>query len=214
MNEVKQAVFEDLESGLLEVCKNIVSAPISPLLVLIAGGSCAGTTYFAKQLQAAINMALVPLDNYFKSFFENTIPRDDQGRPLFDLPESFRLDEFQEDLFKLLQGQDINLPEYDLAENTRVSRGGGLVSATDIIAAEGLFTILAAQEVFQIPLKIFIDADYNIRLARRIKRDFNRFGIPRDVITKHFEEAVEPYHIEYVLPQREEADIVIINNFA
>ena len=121
------------------------------------------------------------------------------------------MDEFRHDVEILLSGQSIASPVYDKKTNKRLPGIGRKVKTGSIIVTEGLFVLQALDGLDNV-LKIFIEADNDIRVARRIKRDTGLLHDTEADTLRFIKERVEPYYQKYVAPQIEQADIVIINN--
>ena len=58
-------------------------------------------------------------------------------------------------------------------------------------------------------IKIFVDADADIRICRRIKRDVNKRGRSLESVITQYQETVKPMHEKYVEPSKKYADIVV-----
>ena len=81
-----------------------------------------------------------------------------------------------------------------------------------VILVEGLF-IFYFEEIFKLlDLKIFMEAADGIKLRRRLQRDAEQRGISPEKILYQWEHHVQPSYRKYLLPYREKADMVIINN--
>ncbi len=183
-------------------------------LILIAGGSCSGKSYFAARLKerfAAISKSVgtVQLDYYFKDLDDPTMPRNTEGRKLFDLPGSYHLNEYKLAIGQLINGQAVNMPNYDSMANKRLVGLGLRIEPPDIIIAEGLFAISILSSDHPFAIKIFIDADQQFRLNRRIARDTVRCGVSSEIVRDNFVNKVLSCHMRFVEPQKLEADFVI-----
>jgi uridine kinase len=209
----------DIESVLTMITEQITKIlnSESSLLVLVAGGSCSGKTYFATRLmitleEVKISASVITLDDYFKDVDDLDFPKDNFGRFYFDCPAAYDIKEFRDDVIMLLKGKDIFSPDYDLLINKRKSRQGKLVKAAKVIIADGLFAIKELINIRPRLFKIFIEADETTRLKGRIKRDL-KYQVSENLIVKFFYEKVEPGHQKFVMPQKAEADFVIVNNY-
>ncbi len=185
-----------------------------PPLILIAGGSCSGKSYFAARLKercTTINKSVgtVQLDYYFKDLDDPTMPRNAEGRKLFDLPGSYHLNEYKLAIGQLINGQAVNMPNYDSLANKRLVGLGPRIEPPDIIIAEGLFAISILSSDYPFAIKIYIDADQQLRLNRRIARDTMRCGVSSEMVRDYFVNKVVPCHARFVEPQKLEADFAI-----
>ena len=202
-------------SGIKELVKFLVALR-RRILIIVAGGSCSGKTLFARKLEAQLRrnsvfISIIEQDGYFRDFDDPDLPRDEQGRILFDIPGCFHQDEFIKDVNSLLGGSNIEAPCYDKPANKRLEQRKTIL-ARQFVLAEGLFTISELDGIGSHVLKIYVDADEQIRLERRIKRDSVLFDVPENVVEQAFQLKVAPYHNRFVEPQKNQADILIRNN--
>lgn len=199
----------------VSVLIDMISAKLKPLLVIIAGGSCSGKTYFTELLCRTCNMrsianSSVPLDLFFKDGNDSTLPKIN-SRKDFDQLESYRLHEYWKCLENLLRGKKTHSPTYDKVRNKVVSDFGEVVISSPVIITEGLFAITLLRGHFKHAEKImvYIEANTEIRLERRIERDKELFGVSENIIKERFFYKVHPSHIKNVEPQKNFADLII-----
>ncbi len=181
-----------------------------PCLIAIAGPTCAGKSYFSRQLHDILTTesVIVCLDSYFRNIGEPFLPKTVDNIPIFDEPNSFHESEFVDAIQQLLLGNTVQLPIYDLANNYRTLSTSTLNSAP-IIIAEGLFTINFLQYLKQPSLYIYVEADAQTCLTRRIKRDTKLIGISESTIRRHFEQQIIPRQHLYLEPQRHLANLIV-----
>lgn len=190
--------------------------PESPILIVISGGSCSGKSYLANILAGAINpfmrISCIGLDNYFKDIDDPSLPRNAKGSRLFDRPDSYHCEEFVSHVSDLMSGKSISMPIYDQVSCRRISGQYLIIELADIIVAEGLFAITILKNIKKNKINVYVDASEKIRLERRTTRDILRYGVSEDVVVSKFFEKVKPCHTEFVEPQKNIADIVLMNN--
>ncbi|TNE80398.1 MAG: uridine-cytidine kinase [Bacteroidetes bacterium] len=183
-----------------------------PYLVGITGGSASGKTSFIQSLKEAFgskDLCLVSQDNYYRP--REVQQRDDQGQINFDLPTSINVENFLTDLENLKSGHSIEIKEY-LFQNEEKTPQLICMEAAPIIVVEGLFIFHYEQIFKQLDLKIFIDANDDIKLDRRIRRDVDERGVSKEIVLYQWQQHVVPSYQKYLLPYKEAADIVINNN--
>ncbi len=180
-------------------------------VIAVTGGSGSGKTTFVRDIQAHFDssqMTVVSLDNYY-------IPRERQeldanGISNFDQPHSMDLKKFEEDVFRLLQGDEIKLKEYTF--NNALKTGEDIfLRPAPIILLEGLFALNVERIRALADLKIFVYAPPIHKLARRIKRDQEERNYPLDDVLYRYLEHVTPAYNKYIEPMMEHADIVVNN---
>lgn len=216
----KQLVLGNFDQGLENIIDYITAyfdQFHETLCIAIAGGSCSGKSTLAEKLEAKLNaekidVAVLGFDDYYKNRTSSDFPHDSEGRAIFDLPESYCLLEFRDDVRTLLSGQDVNSPIYDKVTNVRCTDSKRLVKASGAVIVEGLFVIEALDNLLGNVLTIFIGADEHVRIGRRIIRDTKVLHDTVEETLAFIYERVEPYYQEHVLPQKDKADLVIINN--
>lgn len=209
-------VINDLVSSIPIVVGKIAISSSARTLILAAGGSCSGKTYFSKQLQAAlaeagISSALIEQDSYFRDFNDPMIPRDRKSRILFDHPGSYHNDQLRADISALLAGRSIDVPVYDILTNTRTQKVN-VLSPCRVVIVEGLFAISEAEVICEDTIRVFVDASLERRIERRVDRD-KQYGVDEHLIRSAFPLMVEIYHQQFVLPQKSKADIIIQNEW-
>lgn len=181
-------------------------------LVGIIGGSASGKTYLLQQLHNAFPPNLITFieqDNYYKPI--DQVPRDDEGNPVFDDPESIDLDLFHQHLSLLLQGKSVRIRKYHY-NNPALPRPWLTYQPTPLIVAEGLFLFHLRSTTQLFDLKVFIDADEHIKLTRRLLRDTLVRGYSLESILQQYRKHVIPMYRKYVEPHKYECDIILQNN--
>lgn len=181
------------------------------VLVGIAGGSGSGKTTLANQLRQHFGQdsVLLSQDCYYKDLSHLSIK--ERNTANFDHPDSIDFELFKKHLLELKEGCTIVVPQYDFISSTRTDEVE-ILNPAKIILAEGilLFAIPEVRELFD--LKIFIDADDDIRFMRRLERDLHERGGDFESIKKQYLATVKPMHNMYVDPTKAQADVVIWGN--
>ena len=188
-----------------------------PTLFAVAAGSCSGKSVFADRIRNWFmnnnhRVSVLNWDDYYKSIDDPSFPKDDYDRPVFDVPNSYQVDRFRDDALALLSGQSVESPLYDKKTNKPLSGQVKLVESSPLIVTEGIFVVKALNGFSPNIINIFIHADRDVRIARRIARDVPHLHDTKEEALRFIEYRVEPYYIEHIDPQRDLADIVIINN--
>ncbi|WP_207420549.1 uridine kinase family protein [Desertivirga brevis] len=183
-----------------------------PYVIGIAGGSGSGKTFF---LNCFLNhfqeheITLVSQDDYYKPM--EVQPLDENGWINFDLPICIEESQLLADLNTLLQGGSVTKKEYTFNVAEEQAKLLTLKSAP-IIIVEGLFVFHYKQISDLFDMRIFLDAEEEITLNRRIKRDTAERGYTRDMIMYQWENHVLPAYRNYLLPYKDTADKIILNN--
>ena len=182
-----------------------------PFIVGIAGGSCSGKTTLARALVSHMNhsehsVSLVMQDAYYANL--SHLSKAERDEVNFDHPDALDFDYMQTQLEILNRGESIQAPIYDFAQHQRTQSTEGISSAA-VIVVEG--TLILAQPALRslFDLSVFVSADYDLRLGRRLERDINERGRTRAYAQKQFMETVEPMHQAFVEPSAAYADLSI-----
>jgi len=185
---------------------------MKPFLIGICGGSGSGKTSFIRRLRQTFSeeqVCIVSQDDYYLPREEQH--RDAQGEFNFDLPKSFDKKKFRYDIEKLLVGETVTMEEY-VFNNPEAKPKLLVFRSAPIIIIEGLFVFHYKKIAQQLDLKVFVNAKENLKVIRRILRDQVERGYPLDDVLYKYEHHVLPSYERFILPYKEEADIVVNNN--
>jgi uridine kinase len=182
-----------------------------PVLIGIAGGSGSGKTTFLQHALNSLgssNVAVVSQDNYYHHITNQR--EDENGMVNFDLPTSIDREHFYADLSLLLSGNKIVKHEYTF-NNPDASSKEIVIAPASIVIVEGLF-VFHYQEIYDLcDIKVYIDADLDVRLHRRINRDGKERGYAEDVVLYQWNNHVRPAELLYLEPYRESCEIIVDN---
>jgi len=185
-----------------------------PIIIAVAGGSSSGkTTVVNKILKNFVSekVEVIRHDDYYKDQSEISI--DERRKINYDHPFSLDNDLFYEDLKKLISGKSIEKPIYDFVELNRLKKRE-LIHPAEIIILEGIL-ILEDERIRSLAdIKIYVEADEDVRLIRRIRRDTKERGRSLEQILTQYLETVKPMHYAFVKPSKRYADIIIPNDYS
>ena len=183
-----------------------------PFIIGVAGGSGSGKTFFLKCFLhhfKAEEVSLISQDDYYRPKKEQKI--DENGWINFDLPEGIDDARLLHDLKTLIAGNSIQKKEYTFNVNEENARLLNIASAP-IIIVEGLFVFHFKEIATLFDMKIFMDADEEITLNRRISRDEIERGYTRDMVMYQWINHVLPAYKQFLLPYKESCHKIIMNN--
>jgi len=184
-----------------------------PYVIGVAGGSGSGKTFFLKcflEHFSADEVCLVSQDDYYFPVAHN-MTKEENKEYNFDLPSTIDHDHFESDIFKLLNNESFVKQEYTFNNSNAVPKMLEIKPAP-IIIVEGLFIMHFGKIKEVLDMTIFIEADEDIALQRRLKRDLEERGYSNDDAYYKWVNHVVPAYKEYLLPYRNQADKIIENN--
>ena len=178
------------------------------LVIGIAGGSGSGKTTLLKNIIGTFGPAITVIshDNYYKRHDELTY--EERCKLNYDEPAALETDLMVRQLEQLRRGEEISCPVYDFTFHNR-SDETLLIKPERVIIVEGILIFENKDLRDLMDIKIFVDADADIRICRRIKRDVNKRGRSLESVILQYQETVKPMHEKYVEPSKKYADIVV-----
>ncbi|MCU0421807.1 MAG: uridine kinase [Bacteroidia bacterium] len=183
-----------------------------PYIVGVTGGSASGKTSFLKEIGRLFRpeeVCILSQDNYYKTAAAHQ--KDENGHINYDLPECIDLDTFKADMLLLKAGQTVKRREYRFQHEEQM--GDWLTfNPAPILIIEGLFIFYRDDISVHFDLKLFVEAQEELQLERRLKRDTLERNIPAEFVKYQWDNHVMPAYRKYLEPYRSEADIVINNN--
>ena len=178
------------------------------VLIGIAGGSGSGKSTFTNRLKDEFGdeIAVLYHDNYYKR--QDAIPFEERKKVNYDHPDSLETDLLVEHLGMLKKGIAVDCPVYDYSSHNRSDKVIH-VEPRKIILVEGILLLADERVRDLIDIKIYVEADADERICRRIIRDVKERGRDIDNIVSQYLTTVKPMHYMYVEPTRSKADLVI-----
>ena len=178
------------------------------IMIGIAGGSGSGKSTFTNRLKKEFGdqVTVIYHDNYYRS--NDGIPFEVRQKVNYDHPDAFETDLLIAHLKALRRGESVQCPVYNYAEHNR-SQETVELRPSRIIIIEGILVLenLELRSLFDI--KIYVEADADERIIRRIIRDVKERGRHVEDISEQYLTTVKPMHYLYVEPTKALADIVI-----
>jgi uridine kinase len=178
-------------------------------MIGIAGGTGSGKSTVARRLAAALagsSMAFVEMDSYYRNFTGRTMQ--ELHRINWDHPDAFDLDLFVEHLDAMAAGQPVDKPVYDYSIHAR-SDETVRIARVDVVVVDGILLFTDDRVRQRLDVKVFVDADADIRLVRRIKRDMATRGRPLEEILEQYVNTVRPMHLQFIEPSKRWADVIV-----
>lgn len=181
---------------------------LHPIIIGIAGGTGSGKSTFTNRLKDLFGERVTVLyhDNYYRS--HDDIPFEDRKKINYDHPDAFETELLLQHLAELKKGNTIQCPVYDYKKHNRSDEVVEIPSR-NIILLEGILVLADARIRKMTDIKVFVDADADERILRRVLRDVKERGRDIENIIEQYLTTVKPMHYLYVEPTKMYADIVI-----
>jgi uridine kinase len=180
-----------------------------PVVLGVAGGSGSGKTSVVDRIVddvGAARVAVLRHDRYYRDL--RHLPLEERVLVNFDHPSAFDDELFVAHVQALLAGQAVDSPRYDYATWTRVE-GSDRVEPRPVVLVEGILLFASPSIRALIDVKVYVDADADLRLLRRIRRDVLARGRTVEDVLEQYERTVQPMHLEFVEPSKRWADLII-----
>ena len=182
------------------------------LIIGIAGGTGCGKTTVVNTILQELpegQVGVISQDSYYKD--TTHLSFEERVKINFDHPRSIDFDLLKEHLLELKKGNAINQPVYSFVKHNRT--GDVIVTQPrKVMIVEGIL-ILSNPEIRELfDIKIFVHADSDERLIRRLKRDITERGRDINEVLQRYQSTLKPMHQQFIEPMKEYADIIIPNN--
>lgn len=179
-----------------------------PFLLGVAGGTCSGKTTVAERLCELIGgdrIALIKLDSYYVD--EPHQPIDVRAKLNYDHPDAFDWELLSAHMEALVAGQPIEVPVYDYAGYARTNQVTH-IGRCDVVVVEGILVLYEPSVRDLFDLKVYVDADADLRLIRRLQRDVSERGRSPQSIIDQYLATVRPSHLQFIEPSKRHADVI------
>jgi len=203
----------------VKMFKNGTDFITTPFVIGIAGGTASGKTYVCKKIVEELGEADISAESRRvvsigqDSFYRKLTPGESkeaaQGRFNFDHPSALDLPLLTNVLSDLMNNRRTEIPVYDFVTNSPKLDEFETIYPADNVLVEGILCFYFPQirDLFQ--LKIFVDADSDVRLCRRIQRDVEERGRNVEQVLTQYMDTVKPAFEDFCLPTKKYADVII-----
>jgi len=181
------------------------------LIIGIAGGTGSGKTTVVRNILKNLNtenVLVISQDNYYKDHKE--LPLDEREKINFDHPRSIDFELLTQDVLKLKNGEIIEQPVYSFITHSRTEETL-LTHPKNVIIVEGILVLTHPELRNLFDVKIFVHADSDERLIRRIRRDIQERGRDLEEVLGRYQKTLKPMHEQFIEPSKIHADIIVPN---
>jgi uridine kinase len=182
--------------------------PDRPIFIGIAGGSGSGKTTIAETVISRLDnkVALLQHDAYYRHMPELSL--EERAKVNYDHPAALETELLVSHLIALREGKAVERPVYDFSQHLR-SEKTVTIRPAPVVVIEGILVLSEPELRSELDLKIYVDTDPDLRLARRIERDIHERGRSVDSVISQYFSTVRPMHLEFVEPSKRYADLIM-----
>ena len=182
------------------------------LIIGIAGGTGCGKTTVVNQILNELpekEVGIISQDSYYQDTTHLTY--EERVKINFDHPRSIDFDLLTNHLKELKNNQPIHQPVYSFVKHNRTG-DTVLTHPRKVMIVEGILILTNPELRDMFDIKIFVHADSDERLIRRLKRDISERGRDINEVLLRYQNTLKPMHDQFIEPMKEYADIIIPNN--
>ncbi|KAI8062516.1 uracil phosphoribosyltransferase-domain-containing protein [Gongronella butleri] len=180
-------------------------------IIGVAGGSGSGKTSVSERIRKNLNVpwvVIISMDSFYNVLTPEQSVQAHKNNFDFDHPSAYDYNLLYECLCKLKNGKSVEIPHYNFSKHARDEKTTTIYGA-NVIIFEGIFALYSDKIRDLMDLKIFVDTDADIRLARRLQRDIVERGREVPGILDQYSRFVKPAYDEHVRPTVKHADVII-----
>ncbi|KAJ6376800.1 hypothetical protein OIU76_025868 [Salix suchowensis] len=181
-----------------------------PFVIGVAGGAASGKTTVCDMIIQQLHdqrVVLVNQDSFYHDLTEEELTRVHEYN--FDHPDAFDTEQLLCAMEKLRHGQAVDIPKYDFKSYKNNVFPARRVNPSDVILLEGILIFHDPRVRELMNMKLFVDTDADVRLARRIRRDTVEKGRDISTVLDQYSKFVKPAFDDFILPTKKYADIII-----
>lgn len=182
------------------------------LIIGIAGGTGSGKTTVVNQIIKELpedEVCVISQDSYYKS--NDNLSYEERSKINFDHPRAIDFELMVQHLKKLKAGHIVNQPVYSFVTHNR-TKDTIHTHPRKVIIVEGILIFNSEELRDLFDIKIFVHADTDERLIRRIRRDITERGRDINEVLSRYQDTLKPMHLQFIEPTKNFADIIIPND--
>ena len=182
------------------------------LIIGIGGGTGSGKTTVVNQILSEFptgEVQVISQDSYYKD--TSHLLFEERCKINFDHPNSIDFELLESHLKTLQKGENVNQPVYSFKTHNRTSEIT-ITKPKKVVIVEGILILSNTELRSLFDIKIFVHADSDERLMRRLKRDIAERGRDLDEVLERYQSTLKPMHQQFIEPMKAFADIIIPNN--
>jgi uridine kinase len=182
------------------------------LIIGIAGGTGSGKTTVVDQIMNELpsdEVCVISQDSYYKA--TDNLTYQERTKINFDHPRAIDFDLLIQHVSDLKQGKVIEQPIYSFVTHNR-TKDTIITHPRKVVIVEGILIFNSEELRNLFDIKVFVHADADERLIRRIRRDIKERGRDIDEVLNRYQDTLKPMHQQFIEPTKNYADIIIPND--
>lgn len=182
------------------------------LVIGIAGGTGSGKTTVVHQIMSELpetEVGIISQDSYYKQ--NDHLSFEERALINFDHPRAIDFELLTQHIKELKAGQNINQPVYSFVHHNRTD-DYVLTHPRKVMIVEGILILTNPELRDLFDIKIYVHADSDERLIRRLKRDIAERGRDMNEVLSRYQNTLKPMHEQFIEPTKAYADIIIPND--
>lgn len=179
------------------------------MIIGIAGGTGSGKTTVAKRILRTLDheqVKIIAHDSYYLD--RSGIAPEEREALNYDHPDAFDKLLFHRHLQEIACGRAIECPIYDYATHTR-RKDIIPIAPCQVLVVEGILVLQDEAARGMMDVKLYVETDADVRLARRLRRDVQERSRSLESVMKQYFDVVRPMHMQFVEPTKKYADLII-----
>ena len=181
------------------------------LVIGVAGGTGSGKTTVVNKILQQLNaegVNVLSQDNYYHDNQHLTLSEREVLN--YDHPKSIDFDLLIKHVKALKNKEPIEQPIYSFVTHSRTG-DHVLIDPKNVLIVEGILVLTNKELLKEFNLKVFVHADSDERLIRRIRRDTQERGRDLQEVLHRYQTTLKPMHQEFIEPSKNEADLIVPN---
>lgn len=181
------------------------------LVIGIAGGTGSGKTTVVNKILQQLNaegVNVLSQDNYYHD--NQHLSLQEREALNYDHPKSIDFELLLKHVKALKKGENIEQPVYSFVTHSRTGDHVN-IEPRNVLIVEGILVLTNPELLKEYDLKVFVHADSDERLIRRIRRDTQERGRDLSEVLHRYQTTLKPMHQEFIEPSKNEADLIVPN---
>lgn len=179
------------------------------VIVGVAGGTASGKTTISEAILDRVGrerVAFIQHDAYYRDL--GPLSFEERCQVNYDHPDSLESDLLVAHLDALCRGEPVEVPRYDFTLHARRAETRR-VDPRPVILVEGILIFVEPQLCERFDIKVYVDADADLRFIRRLRRDVSERQRTVESVIEQYLSTVRLMHLEFVEPSKRYADVIV-----